>query len=122
MHSPIFDSSDGSRWTLFGSDNAVRGANYLTNHPDNTDFSVSLPYGGEQLLVLSGANAGGPVNYGFRVTDVGATPTPLTIGSVVTNTITPGGGYTVYSFTGTPASACTTTRCSRIRTRSTRRY
>ena len=96
----VFDGNDpSSRWTLFDpADRQVNSA-LMVNHPDNTDFEVTLGSTGEYVLTVAGG-AGAPVPFAFRILDMAASSVPLTLGTPTTGTLNPGSSVAVYQFSG----------------------
>jgi YD repeat-containing protein len=86
--------SASARWTLYGiGDQVIQGAGF------GTDFTVTLPAAGTDLLVISGTDASHPVSYSFQITDVSDAPqTPSGFGVVHSGTIAAGGTAT-YQYT-----------------------
>jgi hypothetical protein len=83
-------------WSLYGlNDQYVSGASL------NNDFEAILTDTGNYLLQINGQNANGNVNYSFKVTDVTATSTVLTLGDTVASKISQAGEQDIYTFTGT---------------------
>jgi large repetitive protein len=91
----LVNSTNGS-WSLYG-----LNKQYLYGASLNNDFEAILTDTGNYLLQINGQNANGNVNYSFKVTDVTATSTVLTLGNTVTSKISQAGEQDIYTFTGT---------------------
>jgi hypothetical protein len=98
-----FNPSDSSsRWALYGPDDRQYGAGYLVYPTTSTDFELTLPMTGRYTLVAQGENAAATVNYAFRIIDLAADASPITVGAITDGVLSPGTATAVYRINSNP--------------------
>ncbi|BAY73413.1 hypothetical protein NIES23_62410 (plasmid) [Trichormus variabilis NIES-23] len=101
-----FDSlaaNSNATWSLYGpgSQRGNQNINITGNNINlNNDFQLRLTSTGTYLLVVNGKNSNDNINYSFKVTSSLSALTTITLGTVVTDTLTPGLQTDIYEING----------------------
>uniref|UniRef100_UPI00301C8869 pre-peptidase C-terminal domain-containing protein n=1 Tax=Paludisphaera sp. TaxID=2017432 RepID=UPI00301C8869 len=97
-----FDSQDRGNDPLYATLTDPDGLVFYTAYIDSSDYGpLALPKGGTYTLTIRGSNATSTGSYRFRLLNLAADSTPLTLGAATSGT-TPNQEADFYRFTGAP--------------------